>query len=218
MGFSNAAAFEQDRPSQRSGATTVQGTIRDTAGKPVAAATVHLEEKGNSIRVETMTNAGGAFVVSTGQPGTYTVRVEKSGWRDAVVDSLVLSLGDRKHLDLVLLTLPSANEDASASSQTAQASARAIEFNDEPSFTVAGVTDWSSLGLHGSATSTKTGESLAEETQTLKSAEPATASAGRSGKQYETALAYRDRGDIAGAREQVRKALGIANDAAGHRL
>jgi len=218
MSCSRAAAFEQDTLPKLSGVGTVQGTIRDTAGKPVAAAIVRLEEKGNSTKVETKTNAAGAFVLSAGHAGTYTVRAEKSGWRDAVIDSLVLSLGDRKHVDLVLLTLQSANPDSSASSQSPQNSAGAMEFKDEPNFTVAGVTDWSNLGLHGSVASSKASESLAKETQTLKSGESGTTSTGSSGRQYEMALAYRTRGDFAGAREQVRKALVIADDAEGHRL
>jgi tetratricopeptide (TPR) repeat protein len=219
MTCSSAAAFEQDHLPQLSSVGTVQGTIRDTAGKPVAAATVRLEEKGNSTKVETKTNAAGAFVLSAGHSGTYTVRARKSGWRDAVIDSLVLSLGDRKHVDLVLLTLLQlVNPDSFRSSQPPQNSAGAIEFKDELNFTVAGVTDWSNLGLHGSVASSKISESLAKETQTLKSGEPATASTGSSGNQYEMALAYRDKGDFAEASEQVRKALGIANDAEGHRL
>ena len=218
MSCSSAAAFEQDSPSQWSGDATVQGTIRDTAGRPVADATVLLEEKSNSTRVETKTNAAGAFVLSAGHAGTYTVRAEKSGWRDAVIDSLVLSLGGRKHVEMVLLTMQRPNPDSSSSSQSPQNSVGAIEFKDEPNFTVAGVADWSNLGLHGSVASSRTSESLARETQTLKFGEPATASPGSSGKQYEMALTYRDRGDFAGAREQVRKALGIAEDAQGHRL
>jgi tetratricopeptide (TPR) repeat protein len=211
-------AFEQDRLPQLSDVATVQGTIRDSAGKPVALATVRLEEKGNPTKIETKTNTAGAFVLSTGHQGTYMVRAEKSGWRDAVIDSLVLSLGDRKYVDLVLLTLQSTNPDPSASSRPAQGSAGAMEFNDEPSFTVAGLTDWSNLGLHGSAASSRTSESLAKETLALKSSEPEVAPTGKSAKQYEVALAYRAKGDFAGARVEVRKALAIADDAEGHRL
>ena len=165
-------------------------------------------------KVETRTNAAGAFMLSAEHAGTYTVRAEKSGWRDAVIDSLVLSLGDKKHVDLVLLTLQSTNPESSSVARRLAA----MEFNDEPNFTVAGVTDWSNLGLHGSAASSRTSESLAKETLTLKSSEPEMAPAGNSGKQYEVALAYRAKGDFAGAREQVRKALAIADDADGHRL
>jgi len=218
MSCSGATAFEQDPLPEQSGVATVQGTVRDTAGKPVAVATVRLEEKGNSAKVEAKTNAAGAFVLSAGRAGTYTVRAEKSGWRDAVIDSLVLSVGDKKHVDLVLGVLQPADGDSSASSQRAQDSTGAMEFKDEPSFTVAGVTDWSNLGLHGSAASSRTSESLAKETLTLKPGETEAAPAGSSSKQYELAMPYRAKGDFAEAREQARKALAVADNAEGHRL
>jgi tetratricopeptide (TPR) repeat protein len=205
----SAAAFEQN-PSPHL-PVTVEGTIRDTTGKPVAGANVLLIEKGNRT-IETKTNAAGTFVLSSDHGGTYTVRAGKSGWIDSVAEGLVLSPGDKKHLDVLLRTSGSVKFESSAASPSA------MEFKDEPNFTVAGVTDWSNLGLHGSAASSKTSESLAKETQTLKSGEPETASPGSSGKPYEMALAYRAKGDFAGAREQVRKALAIRDHAEGHRL
>jgi tetratricopeptide (TPR) repeat protein len=210
MSLPSAAAFEQN-PSPHL-PVTVEGSIRDTAGKPVAGATVLLEEKGNRTIVETKTNVAGTFVLSSDHGGTYTVRAEKSGWIDSVVDALVLSPGEQKHVDVVLHTIGSVKFEPSAASPSA------MEFKDEPNFTVAGVTDWSNLGLHGSVASSKTSESLAKETQTLKSGEPETASTGSSGEQYKRALAYRAKGDFAGAREEVQKTLAIADSAEGHRL
>jgi len=218
LSFSSAAAFEQNSSPQVAGAVTVEGTIRDSAGKPIAGATVLLEEKSHSANVQTKTMADGTFILSSGHAGTYTVRAGKTGFSDAVADSLVLSMGDKKHVDLVLQAPPAMKVESSASSPSAKASAGAMEFKDEPNFTVAGVTDWSNLGLHGSAANSKTSESLAKETLALKSGDPEAAPAGGSGKRYETALACRDKGDFAGAREQVRKALATADDAEGHRL
>jgi tetratricopeptide (TPR) repeat protein len=218
MSSSSALAFEQDRPAQLSGDATVQGTIWDVAGKPVAGATVFLEEKGSSTRIETKTNAAGAFVLSAEHAGTYNVRAKKSGWRDAVMGSMVLSPGDKKRVDLVLLALQSADPDPSAISRSAQDLPNTMEFNDEPNFTVAGVTDWSNLGLHGSAASSRTSESLAKETLTLKSSSPETAGAGNSAKQYAAAFAYSSKGDFVEARKQVQKALALADNADGHRL
>src|SRR5208282_4332696 len=105
-------------------------------------------------------------------------------------------------VDLVLHASPAMNDESSASSNGAKASPGAMEFNDEPNFTVAGVTDWSNLGLHGAAGTSRTSESLAKETLTLKSSEPEVARAGNSGKRYETALAYKAKGNIDGAREE----------------
>jgi tetratricopeptide (TPR) repeat protein len=218
MSSSSAVAAEQDRLPQYSGDGIVQGTVRDRAGKPVALAMVLLEEKGSSTKVETRTNAAGAFMLPAVHAGTYVVRAAKPGWRDATIDSLVLSLGERKHVDLVLQTAPETNSAPSSSQPSAKASPGSMEFKDEPSFTVAGVTDWSNLGLHGSAASSRTSESLAKETLTLKSGEPKAAHAGGSSKQYELALAYADKDDFSGARVEVRRALAIADNAEGHRL
>jgi len=43
-----------------------------------------------------------------------------------------------------------------------------FEFTDPPEFTVAGVTDWSNVGLHGSDVNVKTSEALTKETAGLK--------------------------------------------------
>jgi tetratricopeptide (TPR) repeat protein len=47
-------------------------------------------------------------------------------------------------------------------------SAQAIQFSDEPNFTVAGITDWTAVGGHGSDSTLRTSEDLARETLTLK--------------------------------------------------
>ena len=43
-----------------------------------------------------------------------------------------------------------------------------MEFADKPNFTVAGVTDWTAVGGHGSDATLRTSEALARETTTLK--------------------------------------------------
>jgi tetratricopeptide (TPR) repeat protein len=207
MSFSRAAACEQNLSARQSDNVTIEGTIRDTAGKPVADATVILKEKHSANLFLAKTNADGNFVFTLGQAGTFTVVARKTGFSDSVADSLVLSLGEKKRVDLELQAPPSFTT-----------SPGTMEFKDEPSFTVAGVTDWSNLGLHGSAASSKTSESLAKETSALKSSAAEPRSAESSSKRYETALAYRDKGDFSAARQEVRKALAIADDAEGHRL
>jgi tetratricopeptide (TPR) repeat protein len=218
VSLSAAADFAQNRSSRQSDAIMVEGTVRNPSGEPVSGASVFLEEQGNATPVETKTHADGTFVLSAGHAGAYTVRAEKSGWRAAVADSLVLSPGDKKHLDLVLNTLRPATPGSSGSSPSSPASPAAMEFKDEPNFTVAGVTDWSNLGLHGSDTSSRTAQALAKQTLTLKSSESEKASDVTPSNQYDLALVYSAKGDFARAREQVRKVLAMADDAEGHRL
>ena len=156
-------------------AITVSGTVRDAASKPVAGAAVFFEEKATSASAESKTGADGTFSFLALRPGTYTVRAEKAGMRLAAPVSLLLSLGDKKQVDLVLHAM---DADPAASSATANPPSPAgVEFDDKPSFSVAGVTDWTNVGGHGSDAKLRASESLARETAALKNGESAAASA-----------------------------------------
>jgi tetratricopeptide (TPR) repeat protein len=184
---------------QTQNAFTVTGTVRDATSQPVADARVFLEQAGGTKSVQTKTNADGTFALAADRSGTYTLRAEKSGLHARTIEPFVLTAGENKHIDLVL-----------ASPSTA-----GMEFKDEPDFTVAGVTDWSNAGLHGSDTTSRTSEALAKETATLKSG--AIDKIAPDSK-YKQALEYREKGDYTQARELVRSALASADDADGHRL
>src|SRR5271157_17163 len=167
------AVAQTPSPSQLD-ASTVVGTVRNSASEPVAGASVVLGEKGGTRKLKTKTDAGGKFILTVRHEGTYTVTVEKAGFAKCVTDLMPLSAGQKKQLDLRLQT----TTPAQPSSSSATASSGAMEFKDEPSFTVAGVTDWSGAGGHGSDTSLRTSEALARDTLALKSSGPDEASHG----------------------------------------
>jgi hypothetical protein len=156
-----ANAFPQNASQSRSDAATIEGAVRDSTGAPIVGAHVILLSQGDTKPIETITSADGTFSCSDSHAGTYTLRVEKSGWQSAVLNSLVVSAGEKKKLALVL--------QKAATASTTSHPAASLEFKDEPNFTVAGVTDWSSLGLHGSDTTSRTSEALAKDTLALKS-------------------------------------------------
>jgi len=148
---------------------TVSGTVRISAGAPVANAFVFLEEKATATLVQAKTTLDGTFSFLGLRPGTYIVRAEKAGLRPSASALLVLSLGEKKQIDLVVEAAPARpSKDAKKSD-----SATPMEFDDTPNFTVAGVTDWTNVGGHGSDTKLRTSESLAKETAALKSNFPA---------------------------------------------
>src|SRR5262249_36644016 len=95
-----------------------------------------------------------------------------------------------------------------------------IEFSDEPSFTVAGVTDRSNLGLHGSDTTARTSDSLARETARLKAedAEKLAHADASATEKYRGAMALESKGDFSGARDLAQKSLAAGDDAEGHHL
>ena len=142
----------------------IEGMVRNSTGEPIGNASVVLEEKDQPKPTETTTNTDGAFVFTPEHPGIFKITAKKSGFRDAVVEGLALSPGEKKRVNLVL-----ENPGAAHSS--------AMEFDDEPNFTVAGVTDYTAAGGHGADTSLRTSESLARETLALKSEESKTPSA-----------------------------------------
>jgi len=172
--LSSAATFPQTPVAEPRPAIIVSGTVRNSAGNPIADASVVFEEKATAVSVETKTKTDGAFSFLTFRPGNYTVRAEKAAMRAPVSASLLLSLGEKKQIDLVLESLP-ASQSSSPSAKKSAGTSPAMEFDDEPSFTVAGVTDWTNVGGHGSDTKLRTSESLAKETATLKSPEPGAA-------------------------------------------
>jgi tetratricopeptide (TPR) repeat protein len=147
-------------------AITVEGTVRNAAGEPVMGASVVLEEKSGARKLEAKTDAEGKFSFTVRHAGMYAVTVEKAGFSKCVTDPMpLLSVGQKKQLDLRLQTVTPTQ----SSSSSAAASSGAMEFKDEPNFTVAGVTDWSGAGGHGSDTSLRTSEGFARETLALKS-------------------------------------------------
>jgi tetratricopeptide (TPR) repeat protein len=174
--YASGAVLAQTPAAEQRPAITVSGTVRNSDGNPVADASVFFEEKATAASVQTKTKPDGTFAFLALRPGTYTVRAEKAGMRASASASLLLSLGEKKQIDLVLESAQAKQStDAKKSAATA-----AMEFADKPSFTVAGVTDWTNVGGHGSDTKLRTSESLAKETATLKSVEPAEASASAS--------------------------------------
>jgi len=144
---------------------TIQGTVLDAAGKSAADALVRLEQKGVAGVVETRTNAAGAFAFSALKTGSYALIAEKSGLRSRVADVVVSPLIDTMQVRLVLRD---ARGDLSDSGVSRSSTIQAMEFEDKPNFTIAGVTDWTAAGGHGSDTSLRTSESLVRELVMLK--------------------------------------------------
>jgi tetratricopeptide (TPR) repeat protein len=147
---------------------SLRGTVRDSQGKPVANAAVHLESK-DPVQIRTArTDAQGKYSFTALRGGVYVLRTEMAGYSDAEIPSLFFAPKEAKNFDLVLLPAKS------------PAAGQASEFFDQPRFAVAGVTDTTSLGGHGSDTMVRTRETLAKETVSLSEstpgAEPAAAS------------------------------------------
>jgi tetratricopeptide (TPR) repeat protein len=150
---------------QHSDEVTIQGNVVNQAGNLISDASVRLEQEGVLERVETKTNAAGAFAFTALPTGHYLLSVEKSGQKSHATAVLALSKGDRKTIDLILDVPGDIQLNSTDSSRPPP---QALEFSDKPNFTIAGVVDWTAVGGHGSDSELRTSEDLARETLTLK--------------------------------------------------
>lgn len=112
-------------------------------------ATVYLQTKDGSETVSARSDAAGSYRFSGLREGIYTLRVEAAGYIQASVGPCVIGPKESKQLDLTL------------------EAGKTPEFFDEPQFTVAGVTDGTNLGGHGSNAVVRTKESLARDIASL---------------------------------------------------
>jgi carboxypeptidase family protein/TonB-dependent receptor-like protein len=77
----------------------VTGTVKDSSGSMIPAATVRITNAGTHEARTTQTNASGDFTIPLLNPGEYTVDIEAKGFKAFRVTSLKLSAGDRARVD-----------------------------------------------------------------------------------------------------------------------
>ena len=153
---------------------TLQGSVSDPQRRPVAGATVSVQVKGETQTRIAITDSTGNFCFPGLRAGVYSLHAEMTGYENATHDPISLGPKDTKRIDL---TLGSAKATGAASSATGTSTTGKPEFFDEPAFTVAGVTDTTNLGGHGSNTIVRSKESLAREAATLSQESTPSASA-----------------------------------------
>jgi tetratricopeptide (TPR) repeat protein len=146
------------------GGVAIRGTVLGVDGKPVSGAVVHLGTRELPNMAETRSDAGGAFVFSSLPEGTYQISAEKPGLESRIVAVSTRSTNPVASVDLVLKERGVTQAVRSAPAPEAQA----MEFSDQPDFAVAGVTDWTAVGGHGSDSILRTSEALADQTAALK--------------------------------------------------
>jgi tetratricopeptide (TPR) repeat protein len=137
----------------------IEGIVSDQHNEPVVGASVHLYNHDLKSGLITTTDANGHYVFDSLGAGTYSLTVTLLGWREAGKEAFTLKKGQTMTLSFAL--------ERDASDVSNKKPAQSIEFSDEPSFTVAGVTDPTNLGGHGSDVALRTKESLAKATVSL---------------------------------------------------
>ena len=147
---------------------TLSGSVADVSGRAVGHAQVSLEPGNRSSPVKVETDASGEFVMGTLQPGRYTIHATHGGV-ESDPTSVIVTAGLHQDIRLVLgaaRASPAANVGGSTEP------ADSMDFVDKPTFTVAGVTDWTAVGGHGSDATLRTSEELNREALALRAQAP----------------------------------------------
>jgi hypothetical protein len=84
------------------GTADVLGTVTDSSGGVLPAATVTLTNTGTNIAQTTQTTAAGEFIFNLVQIGTYSVKVEEKGFKTFTEPNLTLAAGDRARVEAKL--------------------------------------------------------------------------------------------------------------------
>jgi tetratricopeptide (TPR) repeat protein len=173
---------------------TLQGRVRDSTGTPVANAAVFLQiatgEQTRTTQADiTHTDMDGKYRFAALRAGAYTLRAEMNGYGEAIVGPVSLGQKETKDIDLTLIsTKASTSRNAPpVKPATGKPGEQTPEFFDEPQFTVAGVTQATNSGGHGSDTVLRTTEALAKATVSL-SKESAGSSSGATSAATESSL------------------------------
>ncbi|MGE0105057.1 MAG: carboxypeptidase regulatory-like domain-containing protein [Blastocatellales bacterium] len=87
---------------QTAGSATLRGTVRDQNGAVVPNASVTLVNVRTNFERKLTTGDEGTYVFPALDPGTYTVRIEASGFKSLTQSNVSLSPSDTRALDLTL--------------------------------------------------------------------------------------------------------------------
>ena len=135
--------------------TSLHGVVRDADGKAVGEASILMRKKDSMDNFLVHTDAQGGYTFTLLPGGVYSLQATKDGYAAAEVSAVFLRPRESKIIDLTLAPLSQGS------------SISAPQFFDQPQFTVAGVTDTTSLGGHGSDTVVRARNSLAKDTASL---------------------------------------------------
>jgi tetratricopeptide (TPR) repeat protein len=131
----------------------VGGVVRNPNRVPVSGAIVRVENSAGTTLAQTSTEEDGKFSLRVSIARTLCLRITKSGFHDSL-----LPLTNGSFMDLQVELLP------------VQSTTDPMQFDDKPSFSVSGITDWTAAGGHGSDANLRASESLARDARTLSGA------------------------------------------------
>ena len=142
---------------------SVSGHVVERSGLPVAGAVVELSGRTHAAPLHATSDRSGVFLFGALPAGDYTISAV-AGPRHSSSVAVTLAKDTSRE---VQITVAGPGEATGAEAHPAQT----MEFSDKPNFSIAGVTDWTAVGGHGSDATLRTSEDLARETLALKAKE-----------------------------------------------
>jgi tetratricopeptide (TPR) repeat protein len=141
----------------------LDGKVTTSEGHSVEGASVRLQVRDESVVAQTVSDAAGHFSIEAPAGTEYVLRITKANFRESA-QPIKLPLKMPKSLTVIL------------NSPGQQAPKRnphsPLQYSDNTDFTVAGVTDYTAAGGHGSDVNLRTSEALAKETHGLAASTP----------------------------------------------
>jgi tetratricopeptide (TPR) repeat protein len=157
----------QAQSQDQAGSAILQGSVLDSSGHPIAAATVYLQKDGAQT-LTARTDSEGSYRFSALGDGVYELRAEMAGYIVANFGPCALGPIEMKKVDLTLQpSKASTPQNSSPGTSSGTSEAEKPQYFDEPKFTVAGVTEAMNPGGHGSNAALQTTEALTKETASL---------------------------------------------------
>ena len=81
----------------------IQGTVTDQAGLPIPNAEITINNTDTGVRRNTTTGSVGSYHLTDLNPGTYTVMVEKLGFKSSVQKNVVVQVGMQSTANATLM-------------------------------------------------------------------------------------------------------------------
>jgi Tfp pilus assembly protein PilF len=169
-----ALGYAQEQPRPTADLGIIRGHVQGPNGAPLGSVIVSLETPDGANRAlkpaqTTQTHETGTYQFSGLHSGTYKLAAALEGYGGVDSGSIILSQDETRTVDLALGNPKTSENKASppAASNKVLRDTEAPEFYDEPQFTVAGVTQATNSGGHGSDTVARTTEALAKATVSL---------------------------------------------------
>lgn len=98
---------------------TILGTVEDPGGLAVAKARISLTQATTGAQRNTLTSDAGAFSFATVDPGTYTVTVQAAGFKQAQVNSVVLTASETLPVGKIRLEVGNVSQSVTVTAQGA---------------------------------------------------------------------------------------------------